>query len=102
MISSLFVIAVIKAVFLVPWKWIEDFIRSKFVLKLSDVSYVSSVRQENSLKAEILQEGNYWSPETHKNIKSEEVTQINEVSHLLGNKAYFDYIVHLDKKISPC
>lgn len=59
MISSLFVIAVIKAVFLVPWKWIEDFIRSKFVLKLSDVSYVSSVRQGSSLKAEILQGDNY-------------------------------------------
>lgn len=61
MISSLFVIAVIKAVFLVPWKWIEDFIQSKFVLKLSDVSYVSSVRQGGSLKAEILQGDNYQS-----------------------------------------
>lgn len=61
MISSLFVIAVIKAVFLVPWKWIEDFIWSKFVLKLSDVSYVSSVRQRSSLKAEILQGDNYQS-----------------------------------------
>lgn len=68
MISSLFVIAVIKAVFLVPWKWIEDFIPSKFVLKLSDVSYVSSLRQENSLKAEILQEGKYWSLEMYKKI----------------------------------
>ena len=87
MISSLFVIAVIKAVFFFFFFFIEDFIWSKFVLKLSDVSYVSSVRQENSLKAEILQEGNYWSPETHKNIKSEEVTRINEVFHLLGNKA---------------
>lgn len=55
MISSLFVIAVIKAVFLVPWKWIEDFIRSKFVLKLSDISYVSSVRQGRRLNAEISQ-----------------------------------------------
>lgn len=64
MISSLFVIAVIKAVFLVPWKWIEDFIRGKFVLKLSDVAYMNSLRQENSLKAEILQEGKRSSLET--------------------------------------
>lgn len=56
MIFSLFIIAVIKAVFLVPWKWIEDFIRSKFVLKLSDISYVSSARQGRSLNAEISQE----------------------------------------------
>lgn len=68
MISSLFVIAVIKAVFLVPWKWIEDFIRSKFVLKLSDVSYVSSVRQRSSLKAEILQGDNFVSFETYQDI----------------------------------
>lgn len=66
MISSLFVIAVIKAVFLVPWKWIEDFIRGKFVLKLSDVAYMNSLRQENSLKAEILQEGKRSSLETCK------------------------------------
>lgn len=66
MISSLFVIAVIKAVFLVPWKWIEDFIRGKFVLKPSDVAYMNSLRQGNSLKAEILQGGKSRSLETWK------------------------------------
>lgn len=66
MISRLFVIAVIKAVFLVPWKWIEDFIRGKFVLKPSDVAYMNSLRQGNSLKAEILQGGKSRSLETWK------------------------------------
>lgn len=66
MISRLFVIAVIKAVFLVPWKWIEDFIRGKFVLKPSDVACMNSLRQGNSLKAEILQGGKSRRLETWK------------------------------------